>query len=219
PYVRLWRFARKRKVLPTPAELASAGQAVGWRKLKLNRRARTVTLHAPGMRLDVGGIAKGYTADAALALLKARGINRALVAASGDIAIGDPPPGREGWTVGIAGMGDEKGQLARTMLLKNAAVSTSGDIEQFIEIDGRRYSHILNPNTGLGLTNRIQATVIARNATTTDALATITCILGPERGLKLLDSMPGVSGLVIVAEEGQSKRLLSRRFPRAMMEP
>ena len=93
PYVRLWRFARKRKVLPTPAEIAAARAAVGWQKLRLDPRARTVTLLVPNMRLDLGSIGKGYAADQALLVLKGRGIDRALVAASGDIAIGNPPPG------------------------------------------------------------------------------------------------------------------------------
>ena len=93
PYVRLWRFARKRKVLPTPAEIAAARAAVGWQKLRLDPRARTVTLLVPNMRLDLGSIGKGYAADQAMRVLQGRGIDRALVAASGDIAIGNPPAG------------------------------------------------------------------------------------------------------------------------------
>jgi FAD:protein FMN transferase len=214
PYVRLWRFSRKRMVLPTPAELATAKAAVGWRKLRLEPRARTVTLLAPNMRLDLGGMGKGYTADQVLKLLKARGINRALVAASGDIAIGDAPPGQRGWKVGISPMDARHNEVARTLVLHNAGVSTSGDTEQFITIGGVRYSHILDPATGLGLTNRIQATIVAPNATITDSFDTTVCILGPERGLALVESLPGTAAIVIVKEGSQSRTLLSRRFSR-----
>ncbi len=213
PYVRLWRFARKRKVLPEAAELEAAAAASGYKKLRLDRRTRTATLLAPHMRLDLGGIAKGYAADQALKVLKGRGISRALVAASGDIAIGDPPPGEAGWKIGISGLGASN-SLQRTLLLRNAGVSTSGDAEQFIQIGGKRYSHLLDPATGLGLTNRIQATVVAPNATTTDAVATAICILGPGRGLALADHLPGGAALVLTRDDGHVSVFTSRRFDR-----
>jgi len=211
PCVRLWRFSRKRNALPAPAEMARARAAVGWRKVRLDRAARTVTLLAPDMRLDLGGIGKGYAADAALKVLRSHGIRRALVAASGDIAIGDPPPGRKGWRIGIAPIDAKANEAAEFVLLRNAGVSTSGDTEQFVEIDGVRYSHDLDPATGLGLTNRIQATVIARDATTSDALCKPVCVLGPERGLALIDSLPGAAAVVFA--KGNSDRTIgSRRF-------
>jgi thiamine biosynthesis lipoprotein len=215
PYVRLWRFARKKKVLPTAAELASASAAVGYQKLRLDARTRTATLLAPNMRLDLGGIAKGYAADEALRMLKGRGINRALVAASGDIAVGDAPPGQPGWSVGIADIDARTNELARTVLLHNAGVSTSGDTEQFIEIGGVRYSHILDPATGLGLTNRIQGTVIAPDATTTDAMATTVCVLGVRRGLAAVENLPGTAALILVKKDRQTERFVSRRFDQA----
>lgn len=219
PCVRLWRFARKRKVLPTAAEVASARGAVGWQKLRLDRHARTVTLLAPNMRLDLGGIAKGYAADQALQLLKGRGLDRALVAASGDIAIGNPPPAQPGWKIGISGINQRTNGITRTVLLRNAGVSTSGDTEQFIEIGGVRYSHILDPATGLGLTNRIQATVIARDATSSDALATTVCVLGVTRGLALVDAWPHAAALVLTKEDGQIRSFSSARFKRSPAQP
>lgn len=212
PYVRLWRFARKRKVLPTPAQVAEAGASVGYQKLRLDRRKRNVTLLVPKMRLDLGGIAKGYAADQALLVLKGRGLDRALVAASGDIAIGNPPPGRRGWKIGITGIDVHTNDITRSVLLRNAGISTSGDTEQFIEIEGVRYSHILSPLTGLGLTNRIQATVIARDAATSDPLATALCILGPERALALADSLPETAALILTVKGGQKRTLPSYRF-------
>ncbi len=214
PYVRLWRFARKRKVLPTPAEIAAARAAVGWQKLRLDARARTVTLLVPNMRLDLGSIGKGYAADQALQLLKGRGIDRALVAASGDIAVGNPPPGQSGWKIGIALLGSATNQAPLTDLLHNAGVSTSGDTEQFIEINGVRYSHIVDPATGLGLTNRIQATIIGPNATTTDTLDTTLSLLGVKRGLALADALPHTAAIIVTKDDGQTHTFTSRRFRR-----
>jgi thiamine biosynthesis lipoprotein len=214
PYVRLWRFARKRKVLPTPAELAAARAAVGWQKMQLDPQTRTVTLLAPNMRLDLGSIGKGYAADAALAILKDRGMDRALVAGSGDIAIGNPPPGQRGWRVGISALGATNDAVVCTLCLDNAGVSTSGDSEQHLEIDGVRYSHIVDPATGLGLTRRIQATIVAPNATITDTLDTTVSVLGVKRGLALAEFLPHVATLIMTEEDGHIRCFASRRFKR-----
>jgi len=105
PVIRLWRRARRTEILPPAEALARARESVGYKKLKLDSRRKTVTLTVPNMQLDLGGIAKGYAADKALEVLKSHGINRALVAASGDIAAGDPPPGTRGWRVGVGALG------------------------------------------------------------------------------------------------------------------
>ena len=148
PIVKLWRGARKLRKLPDPEKLAKARALVGWRDIRLDQDKRTVQLLKLGMQLDLGGIAKGYAADEALAVLKKHGIDRALVAAGGDIAVSGPPPGADGWKIAIATLPGEKdpGRL----ILHHAAVSTSGDAEQFVEIDGKRYSHIVDPRTGIG---------------------------------------------------------------------
>jgi thiamine biosynthesis lipoprotein len=213
PYVRLWRFARKRKVLPTAAEIAAARTEVGWQKLRVDPEASTATLAVAGMRLDLGGIAKGYAADQAMKELRSHGVIRAFVAASGDISIGDPPPGEPGWKVGIAGW--EPRGAPSTILLHNAAISTSGDTEQFVEIDGVRYSHIVSPVTGLGLTERIQVTVVAPDATTTDAMATAVSVLGKDAGLRLVEQQPRTAALILAPiRDGELKAFLSRRFER-----
>jgi len=164
------------------------------------------------MRLDLGGIAKGYAADQALAILKGRGFARALVAASGDIAAGDPPPGQRGWRVSIASMDTRTNETVRSVVLHNAGISTSGDTEQFTEIDGVRYSHIVDPRIGVGLTNRIQVTIIARNATTTDALATGVSVLGASRGLALADALPRTAAIIVTKRNGETRVFASRRF-------
>jgi FAD:protein FMN transferase len=211
PYVRLWRFARKRKVLPTPAEVAAARTTVGWEKVRLDPNKRTVTLEVPGMRLDLGGIAKGYSADQALRELKMRGITRAFVAASGDIAFGDAPPGERGWKVGISGW--ESALEPCTLILHNAGISTSGDAEQFIEFDGVRYSHIVSPATGLGLTERIQVSIVAPDATATDGLATAVSVMGKVAGLRLIEQESRTAAIVLVPNQGgKMEAFPSKRF-------
>jgi thiamine biosynthesis lipoprotein len=212
PCVRLWRFSRKRKTLPGAQDLATARAAVGWRNLRLAPHARTATLLLPNMRLDLGGIGKGFAADEALKVLKGRGIDRALVAASGDIAIGNPPPGELGWKVGISGIDVETNDTAHALVLHNCGISTSGDTEQFVEIDGIRYSHIVDPATCLGLTNRIQDTIIAPNATTTDGLDTALSVMDVQRGLALVDSLPGTAALFLKKDKGQTFSFPSRQF-------
>ena len=217
PVVRLWRRARRTETLPLPEMLARARQAVGHQKLKLDARHQTVTLTVTNMQLDLGGIAKGYAADKALEVLKHYGSTRALVAASGDIAVGDPPPGQRGWRVGIGAM-DKGGNLARNLLLRNAAVSTSGDMEQFVEIGGKRYSHIVDPRTAVGLTERLQVSVVAKRATDTDSFATAVSLLGVARGLALVDSQPGLAAFILKKDGDQTQRFESRGFGRIPFE-
>ncbi len=197
PVVRQWRRARRTEILPTPVQLQDARSRVGWQKITLHEspNAPAVSLATNNMQLDLGGIAKGYAADQALAVLREHGINRALVAASGDIAVGDPPPGQRGWRVSIGTPFQREGQ-ARTLLLRNAAVSTSGDSEQFVVINGIHYSHIVDPRTGLGLTNRCQVSVVAPRATLSDAFATAVSIVGAERGEKLIRSQKNLSAII-----------------------
>ena len=202
PVVRLWRTARKTKQLPNMDALKQALARVDFRKIRLDAERRTVQLLIANMLLDLGGIAKGYTADAVLEVLRRHGITRALVAAGGDVTASDPPPDAKGWKVGIAPVEDallRDGQAKPMtyLLLKNAAVSTAGDANQFVEIGGVRYSHIVDPKTGLGLVGRRGVTVIAPQGVWADALDTAACILGPERGLKLIESQKGCAALFV----------------------
>lgn len=183
PCVSLWRQARREQKLPPPDRLERARQRVGHQHLELHPQTRSATLQRPNMRLDLGGIAKGYAADEALKTLRKNGITRALVAASGDITAGDPPPGAKGWRVELAGYDLPGGPGARHALIKNASVATSGDIFQKLEIDGVRYSHILNPFTCIGLTNVSLVSVIAETGLQADPLATTLCILAPDEAI------------------------------------
>lgn len=218
PVVRLWRRARRTEALPPADQLARARESVGWRKLKLDAGNKTVTLTVPGMQLDLGGIGKGYTADKALEVLRGHGVNRALVAASGDIAAGEPPPGKHGWRVGIGNMDTQASSLAKTLLLRNAAVSTSGDSEQFVEIGGKRYSHIVDPRTGIGVTERLQVSVVARHGEDSDSVDTAVSVLGVERGLKLVESQAGLAAFILKKEGNKTKVFTSRGFERIPAE-
>lgn len=191
PYVQLWRRARKGGEFPTPSERALAARCVGWRKMRLDARKRTVLLRVPGMRLDLGGIGKGFAGDEALKVLRDCGIRRALYEAGGDIVVGDAPPGSDGWKIEVSATAPEIGSLTVT----NAAVSTSGDTYQYIAHDGVRYSHILDPRTGLGLTRHRLVTVIAPDGTTSDALTKVVSVLG-EQGATVARSYRGVRVLL-----------------------
>jgi thiamine biosynthesis lipoprotein len=175
PLTHLWREARAQRRVPEASAVREAAARSGYRKLRLDAARRTATLDQSGMQLDVGGIAKGYAADEALAVLARLGTPSALVAMSGDLAIGEAPPGKRGWTVAA-------GEPARILELSNAAVSTSGDTEQYLDAGGVRYSHIIDPATGMGLTHAPVVTIVARRGIDADALATAVSVLGVERG-------------------------------------
>jgi thiamine biosynthesis lipoprotein len=213
PLSQIWRLVRRTQRLPTPEELAAAKAKVGWKFLTLDPDRQTVTLNTAGMRLDFGGIAKGYAADAAYQILAERGFSRAMVAASGDIRVGDPPPGSEGWNLEIAPLG--QGMPVRKLTLARAAVSTSGDLFQFVEIDGVRYSHVLDPKTGLGLTGFRSVTVVAPTATLSDGLSTAASLLPREKALQYVEQYPGASLYMVVKASSAAEPVETRsaRFP------
>jgi thiamine biosynthesis lipoprotein len=205
PVVRLWRRTLRTGDWPEPARREEALVLVGSEKMHLDAAARTARLERPGMRIDLGAIAKGYAGDEALGVLRRRGVSSALVAVGGDVVASDAPPGEAGWVVEVArdssieelGAGiDPKEARGDQLLLRNAAVSTSGDSEQWIERDGLRYSHILDPRTGIGVTGRRRATVVAPDGITADSLATAACVLGPAEGVALVESTPGATAIV-----------------------
>jgi thiamine biosynthesis lipoprotein len=197
----LWRRARRVRELPDAASLAAARALVGVDKLELDEQRHTVRLTTPGMQLDLGGIAKGFAADEAAAALTRRGIGAALVAAGGDIVATGPPPGRDGWRVAVASIeGAER--PAGYLNLRDGAVSTSGDAEQFVVLGGVRYSHVFDPRTGAALTGRRSITVVAPNGMTADALDTAVSVMGAVKGLALVESTPGAAALIVEETAG-----------------
>jgi len=212
PYISLWRRTRRIFQLPIPERMVEAKKAVGYEKMILHERAHKVTLLAPKMRLDLGGIAKGYAVDQALTVLRTRGIKRALVAGSGDLAVGHPPPGQPGWRIEIAPHDAPNAPPQKFALLRNMALATSGDVFQHVEIEGKRYSHIIDPRTGRALTDHSLVTIIAPDCTTADSLATAVSVLGPGKGLPLIESTRGTAALITRKIGERVEQLHSRRF-------
>jgi len=211
PAVRLWRKARRSKTLPDSRTLAQTRELIDYRNIQLDEQAGTVELLAPGMQLDLGGIAAGFAVDEALRVLKSKGVTSALIDASGDIGVSDAPPGSAGWRIGIAPL-EPDADPTRYLLLNNAAVTTSGDAWQFVEIDGKRYSHIVDPRTGLGLTSRSATVVVATDCTAADSYATAVSVLGPDAGLKLVEATPGMAAFILRLEEGEVQTYESSRL-------
>lgn len=221
PLTQLFRRSRRLEIVPTPQRIALAKKSVGYQYIKLDPEHHAVQLMAAKMRLDVGGIAKGYTSEAVLKVLREKfGITRALCGAAGDVAIGDPPPGKQGWTVALQNLDATSKSRGAYVELHNYGVSTSGDTERFVIIDGVRYSHIIDPRTGIGLTNRINCSAIAPDDILADWLAAAVCILGPDRGLALTESLPGAACRITqIVEDGKVKVWESKRFKEFVVEP
>jgi len=182
PLVMLWREARRTSRLPDPQDLERARMLTDWRAVTLDTVARTVRFARSGMRLDFGAIAKGDALDEAMTVLRAHHTPVALLSLGGEILAGDSPPGQSGWPITIT----TASHADSTVHLAHRAVSTSGATEQFVEIDGQRYSHVIDPRTGEPRTDRTTAIVIAPDAMTADALATTLTILTPATRSRLL---------------------------------
>jgi thiamine biosynthesis lipoprotein len=204
PAVILWRRACFFKTLPPAKSLARAREKCGMNHLLFHAETRSLTLTQKGMRLDLGGIAKGYAADEALATLHSLGIKHALVDGSGDIAMTMHPHSQ--WKIFIS---DKEEQTEQFIHMQKGAVATSGDSYQFIEIKDNRYSHIIDPRTGIGVTNRCRVTIIAPDAMTADSLASAVTVMGPVKGLKLIESLPDVEALIVAS----GKTYQSSNFP------
>jgi thiamine biosynthesis lipoprotein len=190
PLVQLWRKARRETKLPAATEIEAAKKLVGWQKITLDSKAKTVKLAREGMKLDLGGIAKGYACDEALKAMRRYGVTSALIEMGGDIVLGDGPPGAMGWRISVPNA-SSPGKPAE-LALKNCAISSSGDTEQFVVIDGVRHSHVVNTKTGYGLSTRVQASVIAPNGFTADPISTALTLMEPEKHSVLLRHYPSV---------------------------
>ena len=199
PLTRLWRWANRRGVVPDEERIAHARAAVGHRLIQFDLSLQRVRLVAPGMRLDLGAIGKGFAADAALVVLIRSGISHALIDAGGDIVASQSPPGTPGWRVEIPKVHNDTVGW-ETIWLSDGAVATSGDTYRYVEVDGVRYSHILDPATGLGLTVRRITTVFAPTAVVADALASAISVLGPIKGIELVESRTQVFARALQAD-------------------
>lgn len=205
--VRLWRHARKSKRFPPEKRIQETLTTVGWQNILFDEKTQAIGISENGtknnVRIDLGGIAKGYAIDEALKTMRILGVTRVLLDAGGDLGLGDAPPEKEGWTIAVTPV--RKGEKPTEFLtLHHCGVANSGDMYQFVEIDGRRYSHIVDPKTGLGLTTRLTVSVIAPTAAEADALASAISVLGPEKGLKLADSLENVRAQILKINDDET---------------
>ena len=220
PLTTLWRQARRSGVIPRADKLAAARQAVGISRLSLHAEQRAVSLRMPEMRLDLGGIGMGYAVDRGLEVLARRGVTSAMIDASGDIAVSGPPPGASAWRIEVAALADREGRAERRVVdLVNGAVTTSGDAFQAVEIEGVRYSHVVDPRTGLGVPGPAAVTVIATDCTTADAVATAASVLGPEDGLPFVERVPGAAARFVVGAADGHREICSSRWPSQVAQP
>jgi len=199
PLSKLWREVRRQRELPVEQTLAQAQAKVSMEHLEIHPTDHRVRIRVPEVRLDFGGIAKGYAADEALRVLAAHGIDSALIDASGDVSFSNPPPDRESWYAQVAPL-QKDGPPARRLALRQMAVATSGDAWQFVELEGKRFSHIIDPRTGWAIQGRQSVSVIAPSGLEADAWASALSVVGIEEGLTLVEELPGVEALFVVVQ-------------------
>ena len=204
--VKLWRKARKEKTLPDKNISLKTLQSVGYQYIVLDSIAHSVKILQKNTALDLGGIAKGYVAQVIVDFCKKQGIEKALVDAGGDLVM----TGKD-WRIGISIPNSEE-LMQGFLVLQNQAVATSGNSYQFVEIGGKKYSHIVNPHTGLGLTHQRNVTVIAPDGATADWLATACSVLPVKKALKLIKSMPKCEVLMLEIRRGKLRRWQSKGF-------
>jgi len=210
PLTELWRSAAEVNSVPSEAELAAARSKVGYEKLFLDANEMTVRFAVDGMKLDLGGIAKGYSIDKAIEAMRAGGAVGGMVDVGGDIrCFGLPPKGKKTWRVGLEDPTEPKGsdqtlavsagRILLVLKLTNAAVATSGGYRRFVLIEGKRYSHIMNRDTATSAEGLSSVTIIAQNALDADALATSVSVMGPEKGLALIEKIPNTEAILITS--------------------
>ncbi len=191
PLIELWGFDRGGKKVPNKTEIKKALRLLNYKNISINREKSTVKLKKRGMKIDLGGIAKGYAVDRMAAILKNGGIKKAIVNAGGDIYALGNPAGKSGWEIGIRNPRDHEG-IVDVIKVKNKAIATSGDYEKFFTKGSRRCSHIIDPRTGEPASDVMSVTVIAPNALEADALATTLFVLGKKAGDELIRQLENV---------------------------
>ncbi|MGE0127161.1 MAG: FAD:protein FMN transferase [Blastocatellales bacterium] len=187
PLMKAWGFFRGEGRMPSEADLAEARNRIGYQHVILNQKDKTIFFDKPGIELDLGGIAKGYAVDRAVAVLKQHGITSALVSAGGSTihALG-APPGKTAWEVEVQDPVDHN-KIATTVRLKEQTLSVSGSYEKFFELEGVRYSHVMDPRTGKPVQGVLSVAVVTGSGTAGDALDNVFYVLGVERGKALLN--------------------------------
>lgn len=208
PLSKLWRKAIRQKEYPAAADIKAAKALVGFKNMELDTITKMALLKKKGMQLDLGAIAKGYALDEAMAIIRKMGITVAILQGGGDLIAGDAPPGQDGWQV-LTKKINTTGQIRDTILLfKNCSVATSGALFRFLEWEGKRYSHVIDPLKGIGVTHGAMVSVQGPNAMMTDALASTINVMGPKKGIEWLrKKYPQYEAQATYQEKGKSKLL------------
>jgi thiamine biosynthesis lipoprotein len=188
----------RRRIHPSEEQIKQALPAVNWRNMLLDEQHHTVRFEHPGMRIDLGGIGKGYAVDRGIEILKARGIERALVTAGGDSRIIGDRNGRP-WLVAIRHP-DNPNKVVTRIPLSDSAMSTSGDYERYFDEDGVRYHHIIDPHTGHSASKVRSATILAPTATQTDGMSKTAFVLGAEKALEIINKMPEYDAVFVLPD-------------------
>lgn len=197
----VWRFDHdKNNRRPTDAEIRARLPRVDYKQVQLNEAARTVFIRRPDMKIHLGGIGKGYAVDRAVAMLRAAGLKDFIVQAGGDLYLAGSRPGGGPWMVGVQDPRGPRGAFFAEAPVRDASFSSSGDYERFFFQNGTRYHHLLDPDRGEPARGCRSVTVLAPEAVTADALSTAVFILGPERGMALIEDTPGVAAVIVDAD-------------------
>lgn len=192
----LWNFDTKMTILPDATIAKQMVKLIDYQKVILNHNDLTVFLQEKGMRIGFGGIGKGYAAEMAKRLMINEGVEHGIVNASGDLTTWGNQPNGKPWTIGIADP-NHKNQSFSYLNISNMAIATSGNYEKFVMIGGKKYSHTINPKTGLPVTGIKSVTIIAPNAEIADALATPVTVMGVRVGLDLINQMKGIACIIV----------------------
>jgi len=219
PLIRIWKRAIRLRTLPPEDVVAEARALVGSGSLRLAPERHQAQLLKKRMHVDLGAIGKGYIIDQAIEALRGQGIDIALVDAGGDVFALGKPPGRPGWLIGVRDPEKPSRILPRPLLVTDCAAATSGDYEQFVVIDGRRYSHIVDPRTGHPAEGVCSVSLIAPDAATADAYATAATVLGAEAAVAFAERHAGVEVLVLHRRDGKVVRAQSSGFAAYESEP
>jgi thiamine biosynthesis lipoprotein len=201
PIVQEWRRATRKGYLPEKKVISEALAKTGYKNIQFDKNATRIRLLKKGMRLDIGGLGKGFAADEAVKVLKQFGITSAMIDAGGKLALMDPPPGEDGWKIVISTGRDS----IQTITYSNVGIATSGPTYRYLEYEGKKYSHIVDPKTGIGLLFHLRTTVISPNATEADALATAFSVSGIKKGKKYLNKFPDNKVWLVEQKDGKEQ--------------
>jgi len=200
--IEIWSVGEQKNLMPNRDEIQKAQDCIGFGKIKLYPMEKQIELESPCLSLDFGGIGKGYALDRAVRILRSYGIKRGIVNFGGNIYAMQPPPGEDGWDVGIRHPRDED-EVLTLLKVEDVAVSTSGDYERYFEVNGRRFSHIIDPRDGLPVESVPSVTVIAKDATDADALSTAFSVMKRDKAIRFIEGLKDVGVMIVREDKGK----------------